>query len=191
MKAVGRADVATTFLASSITKAGRKGIDAAGTNTNTNTSTSTSTTPLEAEAGAVAVKGERERPSSKDLLFDQLLNEADVSMEKLRSAAWTRVPDEYRAPVWQLLIGYLPLKLNRREETLQRKRKEYFDCLPRYYARVTREFCDTFGNEVLQCGFVYVAQTPNGRKRTRRCCGRLCWISLGQTQVSEKMEWMW
>ena len=125
MKVGGRADTGATLLKTSISKAGESGDGSVH---------GSGSSPGPAPQGS-ATNGALEQPSSKDLLFDALLNQADVSMDKLRSAAWTRVPDEYRAPVWQLLIGYLPLKLNRREEALQRKRKEYFDCLPRYYAR--------------------------------------------------------
>ncbi|CAK9028788.1 TBC1 domain family member 22B [Durusdinium trenchii] len=35
--------------------------------------------------------------------------------------------------VWQLLLGYLPTRRERRDATLRRKRREYFDCLPMYY----------------------------------------------------------
>lgn len=38
-----------------------------------------------------------------------------------------------RAQCWKLLLGYLPANADRREATLQRKRKEYFDCIPQYY----------------------------------------------------------
>ncbi|MCL4419477.1 hypothetical protein M1146_05250, partial [Patescibacteria group bacterium] len=34
--------------------------------------------------------------------------------------------------VWQLLLGYLPVKKDRREEILKRKRREYLDSLPLY-----------------------------------------------------------
>jgi len=71
--------------------------------------------------------------SSKVLTFDQYLSAEDLDLSKLRSCAWTGVPDIFRAPVWQVLIGYLPTRQSRRQQTLDRKRKEYFDCLPRYY----------------------------------------------------------
>mmetsp|Transcript_4022 Transcript_4022/g.5870 ORF Transcript_4022/g.5870 Transcript_4022/m.5870 type:complete len:347 (-) Transcript_4022:2336-3376(-) len=72
--------------------------------------------------------------SLKDNLFASLLSKADIDLEKLRQASWTRVPDAVRGPVWQLLLGYLPTKMARRDAALERKRNEYFDCLPMYYA---------------------------------------------------------
>lgn len=77
--------------------------------------------------------------SSKDILFDNLLRSPDLDLDKLRAASWTRVPDRVRGPVWQLLLGYLPTKRDRREVTLQRKRQEYFDCLPMYYNNADAE----------------------------------------------------
>mmetsp|Transcript_11071 Transcript_11071/g.12673 ORF Transcript_11071/g.12673 Transcript_11071/m.12673 type:complete len:361 (+) Transcript_11071:148-1230(+) len=71
--------------------------------------------------------------STKDSSFEQYLAAEDVDLSKLRTCAWTGIPDKVRSPVWQVLIGYLPTKRSRRQQTLDRKRKEYFDCLPRYY----------------------------------------------------------
>ena len=35
--------------------------------------------------------------------------------------------------VWRLLLGYLPANRDRREATLQRKRREYAEILPQYF----------------------------------------------------------
>mmetsp|Transcript_4059 Transcript_4059/g.7788 ORF Transcript_4059/g.7788 Transcript_4059/m.7788 type:complete len:358 (-) Transcript_4059:134-1207(-) len=76
----------------------------------------------------------RPPPTSKDLLFEALLAKPDIDLAQLQAASWTRIPDPFRGAVWQLLLGYLPTKLERRETTLNRKRKEYFECIPMYYA---------------------------------------------------------
>jgi len=54
-------------------------------------------------------------------------------LEALKKLCWTGIPGEVRPQCWRLLLGYLPANADRRESTLQRKRKEYFDCIPQYY----------------------------------------------------------
>lgn len=57
--------------------------------------------------------------------FEQILNASSVDLAELRSLAWQGVPSKYRAPVWQLLLGYAPTHLSRRPQLLERRRAEY------------------------------------------------------------------
>jgi len=66
-------------------------------------------------------------------MFEKLLNEEDLDLQVLRKASWTGVPPPFRAKVWQLLLGYLPTRRSRREETLTRKREDYLSALPKYW----------------------------------------------------------
>ena len=50
----------------------------------------------------------------------------ECDIPKLRALAWHGVPHDLRPTVWQLLLGYLPQSNKRRQETLERKRNEYF-----------------------------------------------------------------
>jgi len=77
--------------------------------------------------------------SSKDVMFVKLLSENDVDLNRLRAESWTCIPDVVRGTVWKLLLGYLPTKSDRREMTLKRKRKEYFDGLPMYYGNTSAD----------------------------------------------------
>ena len=43
------------------------------------------------------------------------------------------IPNEVRPMTWKLLLGYLPANADRREATLERKRKEYLDCIPQHF----------------------------------------------------------
>lgn len=65
--------------------------------------------------------------------FERLLNADDVDLVALRKLSWTGVPREHRGRVWQLLLGYLPTRRSRREETLGRKREDYLGALPKYW----------------------------------------------------------
>lgn len=66
--------------------------------------------------------------------FEKLLNAEDIDLAELRKLSWTGIPFQFRARVWQLLLGYLPTRRQRREETLNRKREDYLSALPKYYA---------------------------------------------------------
>jgi hypothetical protein len=68
--------------------------------------------------------------------FDRILNEnTDLDLIELRKLAWTGIPREFRAKVWQLMLGYLPTSRSRREEALRVKREDYLSALPKYWSR--------------------------------------------------------
>lgn len=71
--------------------------------------------------------------SIKNSQFDELLNQSDVNVDKLRKISWTGIPAERRATVWKILFGYLPTQQSRREAVLQRKRQEYLNSIPKFY----------------------------------------------------------
>jgi hypothetical protein len=60
-----------------------------------------------------------------------------IYIEQLRKLSWPGIPEEIRPTVWKLLFGYLPVNSDRRESTLERKRKEYHDYIQQ-----------TFGNGI-------------------------------------------
>jgi len=59
--------------------------------------------------------------------FEELLTTPNIDLIKLRKLSWSGIPKKYRPMVWQLLMGYLPRNQDRREVTLQRKRKDFAD----------------------------------------------------------------
>ncbi|KAI8841234.1 rab-GTPase-TBC domain-containing protein [Chytridium lagenaria] len=59
--------------------------------------------------------------------FKNILESTNVDLEQLKKLSWMGIPDEIRPMVWKILMGYLPANSDRREATLQRKRKEYED----------------------------------------------------------------
>jgi hypothetical protein len=65
--------------------------------------------------------------------FQATLDAENVDLNALRKLSWNGVPTEYRAMVWQLLLGYLPTNKGRRDVALARKRKEYIDSIPLYF----------------------------------------------------------
>jgi hypothetical protein len=60
-------------------------------------------------------------------LFQQLLSQHNVDLPALHKLSWKGVPQQVRALVWRLLVGYLPSNVDRREATLARKRNEYHE----------------------------------------------------------------
>ena len=74
-------------------------------------------------------KEEKKEISLSERRNQQIINEInaeDCDLAKLRSLIWHGVDKNNRAAVWQLLLGYLPTSLSRREATLERKRSEYY-----------------------------------------------------------------
>jgi len=65
--------------------------------------------------------------------FEDILNDAIVDLRVLRKLAWQGIPESFRAMTWKLLLEYLPTNRDRRESTLERKRKEYSDCVQKYF----------------------------------------------------------
>eukprot|EP00727_Mastigamoeba_balamuthi_P007766 m51a1_g361 putative gtpase activating protein gyp1 (458) ;mRNA; r:595992-597763 len=63
--------------------------------------------------------------------FQALLAEPVIDLDALRKLSWKGIPDQVRAEVWKLLLGYAPAVAERREETQRRKRGEYHDTAPR------------------------------------------------------------
>ncbi|TPX51168.1 hypothetical protein SeLEV6574_g00415 [Synchytrium endobioticum] len=67
--------------------------------------------------------------------FRAVLDTPNVDLDQLRKLSWKGVPDEIRPMVWQLLMGYLPCNMDRRETTLARKRSEYAEYVDQSFAR--------------------------------------------------------
>ncbi|KAJ3156647.1 GTPase-activating protein [Geranomyces michiganensis] len=57
------------------------------------------------------------------------------ALEQLRKLSWSGIPEEIRSTVWKLLMGYLPSSADRRDATLQRKRKEYEEYVAQSFGR--------------------------------------------------------
>jgi hypothetical protein len=65
--------------------------------------------------------------------FRSLLMEDDVDLNKLTQLSWSGIPQEVRSQVWKLLTGYLSCNKTRREKNLERKRREYFENVEKYF----------------------------------------------------------
>lgn len=65
--------------------------------------------------------------------FRQLLSILNTDLDELRKCSWPGIPRDVRPTTWRLLSGYLPANKDRRQQTLQRKRAEYFGFIEQYY----------------------------------------------------------
>ncbi|OWZ64085.1 hypothetical protein AYX14_02800 [Cryptococcus neoformans] len=79
-----------------------------------------------------SVRTERRREKFAKVLRG---DEGGVDVGELRRLAWSGVPMEVRPIVWQLLLNYLPLPVQPRLTTLNRKRKEYTQLVDQYFGR--------------------------------------------------------
>ncbi|KAL7418708.1 GTPase-activating protein [Cryptotrichosporon argae] len=78
---------------------------------------------------------ERRRDKFHKALCGRVDSGGGVDLGELRKVAWSGVPNEVRPIVWQLLLNYLPLPVQPRLATLQRKRKEYSQLVEQYFGR--------------------------------------------------------
>uniref|UniRef100_A0A8C6U014 TBC1 domain family, member 22a n=1 Tax=Neogobius melanostomus TaxID=47308 RepID=A0A8C6U014_9GOBI len=74
-----------------------------------------------------------EREASRLDKFRQILAGPNTDLEELRKLSWSGIPRQVRPITWKLLSGYLPPNAERRENVLQRKRREYFGFIQQYY----------------------------------------------------------
>ncbi|XP_065410835.1 TBC1 domain family member 22A isoform X4 [Chrysemys picta bellii] len=94
------------------------------------------TDPLEGEEAddnTLATPALTEREAFRLDKFKQLLAGPNTNLDELRKLSWSGIPKQVRPITWKLLSGYLPANVDRREGTLQRKRKEYFAFIEQYY----------------------------------------------------------
>ncbi|CAL1533337.1 unnamed protein product [Lymnaea stagnalis] len=65
--------------------------------------------------------------------FKAVFAEPSLDLNDLRKLCWSGIPKSVRPTAWKILSGYLPTAADRRQETLERKRKEYFGYIEQYY----------------------------------------------------------
>ncbi|EDO38219.1 predicted protein, partial [Nematostella vectensis] len=77
--------------------------------------------------------------------FGKLLAGPNTDLEAIRKLSWSGIPMAVRPTTWQLLSGYLPANIDRRQATLDRKREEYHNFVKQYYpTRYEEIYTDTF-----------------------------------------------
>jgi len=74
--------------------------------------------------------------------YVNILEEETVNLEQLRSLTQYGIPQKIRAPIWQLSIGYLPLRKSERKATLNKRRKKYWDLVEQLYPKAEAEQSD-------------------------------------------------
>jgi len=69
--------------------------------------------------------------------FAKLLDEKIIDIEKVKKLAWNGVPVKYRAPVWKLLLKYMPTNKDNQVQSINRKRKDYLAMVNTYILQPT------------------------------------------------------
>lgn len=64
--------------------------------------------------------------------FEALLD-GSPNISDLCQISWSGIPVKVRPITWRLLSGYLPVNLERRQDVLERKRKDYWSLVKQYY----------------------------------------------------------
>ncbi|KHJ42210.1 TBC domain protein [Trichuris suis] len=103
------------------------------------------------DAKFTAGKRASEVPSLVDQRHDRIvgiLNRGKLDkrdFEELRDVCWNGIPPKLRPRVWRLLADYAPLNTELTEDTLRRKRDEYFNLVEQYFhTRHDEQHQDTF-----------------------------------------------
>lgn len=65
--------------------------------------------------------------------LERLLVQPALDLDALKKLSWAGLPSSYRAVVWKILLGYVPTNLSRRKDTLQRRRREYWEAVQQHY----------------------------------------------------------
>ena len=72
------------------------------------------------------------------VLLDNVANVGTLNivftLDTLKKVSWKGIPDNYRALVWKILLGYAPPSQERRATVLSQKRQEYREAIDRVMA---------------------------------------------------------
>ncbi|KAK7103003.1 TBC1 domain family member 22B-like [Littorina saxatilis] len=91
-----------------------------------------------------------DREAAKLEKFKTLLAEPNLNMDELRKLSWSGIPKSVRPTTWKILSGYLPPAADRRQATLERKRKEYFSFIDQYYDTRHQEMHEETFRQILK-----------------------------------------
>lgn len=89
----------------------------------------------EAHSGSVGL------PATLTVLekLEGLLLEPAINLDAVKKVAWAGLPSAIRAPIWKILLGYVPTSMARRSDTLQRRRREYREAVEQHYSPISLE----------------------------------------------------
>ncbi|RUS76459.1 hypothetical protein EGW08_015773 [Elysia chlorotica] len=91
-----------------------------------------------------------DRETSKIDKFKALFKEPSLDLGDLRKLCWSGIPKAVRPTAWKILSGYLPTAADRRQEILERKRKEYFGYIDQYYETRYQELHEETFRQILK-----------------------------------------
>lgn len=91
-----------------------------------------------------------DREAAKLEKFKTLIAEPNLDLDELRKLSWSGIPKSVRPTAWKILSGYLPPAADRRESTLERKRREYFSFIDQYYGTRHQEMHEETFRQILK-----------------------------------------
>jgi len=111
--------------------------------------------------------GPPKKPLVKLQRFGACFAKEAVDLNELRELLWSGVPDEadpsVRAKAWQLMLGYLPVHVERQVTGLSKKRREYRELVKDYFERSPEMRSDN-ENQILRQIRVDIPRTNPGFK---------------------------
>lgn len=83
-----------------------------------------------------------DEPNSKTEKFQILFK--NPNLEDLCRLSWSGVPMKLRPLTWKLLLQYLPINIDKRRETIENKRKNYWSLVKQYYENKNELYKETY-----------------------------------------------
>ncbi len=83
-------------------------------------------------AATTATPARFDKEANKRKQLQAIMEQPFADLAQLRKLCWSGIASDLRPPIWRLLLGCVPTKLERRTATVARKRSEYQQLLPEY-----------------------------------------------------------
>lgn len=78
--------------------------------------------------------------------LERLLADSALNLDGIKKLSWAGLPNSHRAVVWKILLGYVPTNLSRRRDTLQRRRREYWEAVEQHYGTSSENEASNFSS---------------------------------------------
>ena len=65
-----------------------------------------------------------------------------IDLEKVRAATWNGIPEtvpRMRCQCWKIMLDYIPIDRGQIDQTLDRRRNEYFEIVKNYFGDFNNE----------------------------------------------------
>eukprot|EP01119_Soliformovum_irregulare_P018163 TRINITY_DN5511_c0_g1_i1.p1 TRINITY_DN5511_c0_g1~~TRINITY_DN5511_c0_g1_i1.p1 ORF type:complete len:384 (-),score=60.53 TRINITY_DN5511_c0_g1_i1:64-1215(-) len=91
------------------------------------------------ELAFIAKRADMDEKEKRLNYFLRILSSPTINLDILRKSCWHGVPNEVRAICWKLLLGYLPLDISTRSDSLLSSRMDYLYKVAFHFDKIDRK----------------------------------------------------